>query len=217
MMLNCSFFNRAACTVAKQLLGKVIRHYYQGHWLAAQIIETESYYIDDKASHASLGFTEKRKALFMPAGSIYMYYARGMDSFNISTRGKGNAVLIKSARYFHDNLCDLNDLQIMHQLNPLPSGQLRPLSRLCSGQAILCRSLHLKVNDWDQKQFDGNRLYIDDINYRPSEIIQTTRLGIPVGRNEELPQRFIDQKFAKQCTQNPLTARKLNSYTILTS
>jgi len=217
MMLNDDFFNKDACSVARQLLGKVIRHQYLDHWLCAQITETESYYLDDRASHASLGFTEKRKALFMPAGTIYMYYARGMDSFNISTRGEGNAVLIKSARYFHDELCDRNDLKIMQQLNPLPSGKPRPQARLCSGQALLCRSLNLKVKDWDQHTFHSDKLYIDDVSYQPEEIIQTRRLGIPAGRNEELLQRYIDRKYAKYCTRNPLTARKHNHYQIIHS
>ena len=75
-IVKTSFFNRDACLVAQQLLGKIIRRKYLGHWLAARIIETEAYYIEEKASHASLGYTEKRKALFMPAGTIYMYYAR---------------------------------------------------------------------------------------------------------------------------------------------
>ena len=78
-MLKKSFFDRDACLVAQQLLGKIIRRKYHGQWLAARIIETEAYYLADKGSHASLGYTEKRKALFMPAGTIYMYYARGKD------------------------------------------------------------------------------------------------------------------------------------------
>ena len=94
-MLKTSFFNRDACLVAQQLLGKIIRRKHQGHWLAARIIETEAYYIEDKGSHASMGYTEKRGSLFMPAGTIYMYYARGKDSLNVSCKGKGNAVLIK--------------------------------------------------------------------------------------------------------------------------
>jgi len=51
-MLKASFFNRDACLVAQQLLGKIIRRKHQGHWLAARIIETEAYYIEDKGSHA---------------------------------------------------------------------------------------------------------------------------------------------------------------------
>ena len=76
--------------------GKIIYSKYNDLWLTAQILETEAYYLNDKASHASLGFTEKRKALFMPPGTIYMYFSRGSDSLNISCHGEGNAVLIKS-------------------------------------------------------------------------------------------------------------------------
>lgn len=203
MILKDDFFDRKACTVAMDLLGKVMRHNYNGHWLAAQIIETESYYMEDKASHSSLGYTEKRKALFMTPGTIYMYYARGMDSFNVSTQGEGNAVLIKSARFYTDDKCDQNALHIMQTLNPMPSGKLREQNKLCSGQALLCRSLHLKVIDWDQKSFDPLHLYIDDTGYQPAEIIQAKRLGIPQGRDEHLLQRYIDAGYIKQCSRKP--------------
>jgi DNA-3-methyladenine glycosylase len=65
--------------------------------LKAIIVETEAYYLNDKASHAYLGYTHKRQALFMPPGTVYMYYSRGGDSLNVSCKGEGNAVLIKSA------------------------------------------------------------------------------------------------------------------------
>jgi len=207
MQLNSDFFNRDACTLARNLLGKIIRHKYQGQWLSARIIETESYYLDEKGSHASLGYTEKRKALFMPAGTIYMYYARGHDSFNVSARGNGNAVLIKSAYYHQDNFSDKNSLQLMQSLNPLPSGKNRSPEKLCSGQTLLCRALNLKVSDWNQGKFNKQKFFIDDINYSPKAIIQTTRLGIPEGRDEHLLYRFIDFKYAKNCTSNPLTKR----------
>ena len=91
-----SFFDRDAQTLARDLLGKVIRHRVGKIWLSARIIETEAYYVAEKGSHASLGYTEKRKALFLDGGHIYMYYARGGDSLNFSAHGPGNAVLIKS-------------------------------------------------------------------------------------------------------------------------
>ena len=206
-MLKASFFNRDACLVAQQLLGKVIRRNYQGHWLAARIIETEAYYLAEKGSHASLGMTNKRKALFMPAGTLYMYYARGKDSLNISCKGKGNAVLIKSAYPFFDKFTDANALQIMQQLNPTVSGDIRSIEKLCKGQTLLCHSLNVKVKEWDQQQFDEKTFYIDDIKERPDKIIQTTRLGIPIGRDEHLQYRFIDNDFARFCTSNPLTKR----------
>ncbi len=207
MQLPLKFFNRKACTVARDLLGKVIRHKYRGHWLSARIIETESYYANEKGSHASLGLTEKRKALFMPAGTIYMYYAHGNDSLNTSVRGKGNAVLIKSAHFYQDDFSDPRALDIMQALNPMPSGELRKAERLCAGQTLLCKALGLKVTEWDQQQFKHQQFFIDDMGHRSPRIIQTTRLGIPAGRDEHLHNRFIDFNYVKFCTSNPLTKR----------
>ena len=206
-MLDHAFFDRDACTVARELLGCVIRRKYRGKWLAARIIETEAYYLEDRGSHASLGFTEKRKALFMPAGTIYMYYARGKDSLNVSCRGEGNAVLIKSAFPYEDQQTHPDALKIMQQLNPFVSGEPRPPGKLCKGQTLLCHCLDLKVGRWDQQQFDENSFYFDDTGPRPQQIIQTTRLGIPTGRDEHLQYRFIDYDFARYCTSNPLGKR----------
>jgi len=205
--LNPAFFNRDATLVARQLLGKVIRRRYQGHWLAARIIETEAYYIEEKGSHASLGLTPTRKALFMPAGTIYMYYARGSDSLNISCKGRGNAVLIKSAYPFSDDATDTQALAIMQQLNPAVQGQARSIDKLGRGQTLLCRALDLKVPVWDQQCFDKKQFYLDDCALTPEKIIQTTRLGIPAGRDEHLPYRFIDYDFAAYCSSNPLRRR----------
>jgi DNA-3-methyladenine glycosylase len=198
--LSYSFFNRDPQMVAQELLGKALKRFYQGIWLNAQIIETEAYYIHDKASHASLGWTEKRKALFMPAGTIYMYYARGGDSFNVSCQGDGNAVLIKSAVPYGN---DPEMIALMQKLNPQKNGNPRSIEKLCKGQTLLCKSLHLKVPEWNQQQFDAQKLRIDDTGYEPASVIQTTRLGIPKGRDEYLPYRFISGEHVNFCTQKP--------------
>ncbi len=213
-ILPTSFFAQDACALAQQLLGKIIRRKYGAYWLSARIIETEAYYLEEKGSHASLGFTGKRKALFMPPGTIYMYYARGHDSFNISSQGKGNAVLIKSAFPFEDELTHPEAIKIMQALNPLPSGLIRPEAKLCKGQTLLCRSLSLKVKDWDQQQFNSECFYLDDIKQSPEKIIETIRLGIPQGRDEHLPYRFIDHNYAAHCTSNPLTKRTPISWSL---
>jgi DNA-3-methyladenine glycosylase len=199
-----SFFDRDAQTLARELLGKVIRHRQGDLWLAARIIETEAYYLTDKGSHASLGYTEKRKALFLDGGHIYMYYARGGDSLNFSAKGPGNAVLIKSAYPFTDALSDANSLAQMQLNNPDASGKLRPPERLCNGQTLLCRAMGLKVPDWDAQHFDHARLYVEDCGLAVPRVIQTARLGIPHGRDEHLPYRFVDAQYARFCTRNPL-------------
>ncbi len=216
MILKNSFYNNDACEVARALLGKVIRRKYKNHWLAARIIETEAYYRNEKGSHSSLGKTDKRMAMFMPPGTIYMYYARGHDSLNISVKGEGNAVLLKSGLPFADKLTSNKGFRVMQQLNPQNNGQPRALTKLCAGQTLLCRALHLKVTRWDQQLFDPNEFYIDDIAYHPEKIIQTTRLGIPDGRDEHRLYRFIDHQYAQYCTSNPLTKRKQPDYSIIT-
>lgn len=208
-ILDSQFFDRDACTVAQSLLGMLIHRKYNGIWLTARIIETEAYYLKEKGSHASLGFTEKRKALFMPAGTIYMYYARGKDSLNVSCRGEGNAVLIKSAFPDMASSGQMNEMinQMQHLNSPSSGHGLRPVNKLCNGQTLLCRSLNLKVSDWDQQNFDPQCFYFADQNKQAKKIIQTTRLGIPEGRDQHLPYRFIDYDYARFCTNNPLTKR----------
>lgn len=198
-MLTNDFFDQDPQVLAQDLLGKVIRVKFQDIWLQARIVETEAYYITDKASHSSLGLTEKRRALFMPAGTIYMYYARGKDSLNVSARGEGNAVLIKAGVPYQDGEHN-SMIKIMRQLNP---PETRPLEKLCAGQTLLCRSLGLKVSDWNQKNFDARKFYIADDGYHPRKIIQTTRLGIAPHRDADLPYRFIDFDYIGSCTRKP--------------
>ncbi len=199
-----SFFNHDAQTLARNLLAKVIRHKVGEMWLSARIIETEAYYLEEKGSHASLGYTEKRKALFLDGGHIYMYYARGGDSLNFSAKGPGNAVLIKSGYPWVDAVSDRNSLTQMQLNNPDASGNMRPPERLCAGQTLLCKALGLKVPMWDAKRFDQEQLFVEDVGERAPLVIQTTRLGIPSGRDEHLMYRFVDASYARFCTRNPV-------------
>jgi len=99
-------------------------------------------------------------------------------------------------------------IPMMQKLNPPKYGNgMRPIERLCAGQTLLCRSLGITVKEWDQEHFDPNRFYIEDIGSTPTQIIQTTRLGIPVKRDDYLLYRFIDSEFSKFCTSNPHTKR----------
>jgi DNA-3-methyladenine glycosylase len=133
-----------------------------------------------------------------------MYYARGGDSLNFSAEGPGNAVLIKSAYPWVDEVSDANSLAQMQLNNPDASGALRAPGRLCAGQTLLCKALGLKVPVWDAKRFDANLLLVEDVGQTPTRIIQTTRLGIPPGRDEHLLYRFVDADYTRFCTRNPL-------------
>ena len=199
-----AFFHRDVQQLARELLGMVIRRRLGTLWLSVRIIETEAYYLEDKGSHASLGYTHKRRALFMDGGVIYMYYARGGDSLNLSAAGAGNAVLIKSGYPWLDLVSDERSLAFMQGLNPDAYGQPRERGRLCAGQTLLCRALGLKVPDWDARRFDPHEFFIEDVGQRVKRIIRTVRLGIPTGRDAHLPYRFVDPEYAAFCTRNPL-------------
>ena len=135
-----------------------------------------------------------------------MYYAHGGDSLNFSCGQEGSSVLVKSG---FPNSKDPIVLQKMRQLNPTASGTPdRPLEKLCNGQTLFCKSLGLKVKEWDGSQFCPLRLKLLQ-NESVSEIIQTTRLGISKGHscNENLEYRFIEAAYVSKCTKNPLTMR----------
>jgi len=203
-MLPDAFFDRDAQQLARELLGMVIRRRLGRLWLSARIIETEAYYRHEKGSHASLGYTHKRRALFMDGGAIYMYYARGGDSLNFSAGGPGNAVLVKSGHPWLDDLSGAASLACMQRLNPDAQGRPRPAEKLCAGQTLLCRALDLRVPDWDAGRFDPRRLFVEDVGTRPARLVRTRRLGIPPGRDEHLPYRYVDPDYAASCTLNPL-------------
>lgn len=112
--------------------------------------------------------------------------------------------LIKSAYPWIDTISDANSLARMQLNNPDASGNLRPPERLCNGQTLLCRAMGLKVPHWDARRFDPERLYVEDCGIAVPRVIQTTRLGIPHGRDEHLPYRFVDADYARHCTRNPL-------------
>lgn len=210
-MLSQDFFDKQPEELAIALLGKVIRrrvkHARLGNlWLAARVIETEAYYLSEKGSHSSLGFTQKRKAMFMQPGTIYMYYARGGDSLNFSALGRGNAVLIKSGVPYIDKTSPQSSLEVMQELNPGRT-TTRPKKKLCSGQTLLCRSLDLRVPDWNQQQLKKSAFRLEDVGPGPKTIVKCQRLGIPTGRDQHLLLRFVDKDYVDCCTSNPLTKR----------
>lgn len=205
-MIPSKFFDRPPLVVARDLIGKVLRRRHRGRWLAASIVEVEAYYQEEKGSHASLGRTPSREALFMPPGTLYLYYARGRDSLNVSCKGPGNAILVKGAMPFSDATSPAANIELMHRLNPGPSGR-RPDHRLCAGQTLLCASLQIRVPDWNGRTFDPDRFFVEDVGYRPQRLVQARRLGIPAGRDEHLPYRFVDFDRLRAATENPVTRR----------
>lgn len=201
-----TFFASPPLALAQALIGTILRRRVGEWWLAARIVEAEAYAMDERASHSSLGRTPSREPMFASPGTIYMYWSRGGPSLNISALGSGNAVLCKAGVPHLDKVSPRDALEEMYRLNPTRSGGRRPEHRLCSGQSLLARSLSLEVAEWTGRPFDPDVFFLEDVGLRPS-LLQTRRLGIPDGRDDYLPWRFVDRSLARSATRNPLTRR----------
>lgn len=100
MILTKDFYQKPTIEVAQSLLGKyLIHHTNEGHDLVGRIAETEAYILNDPASHAYRGQTQRNSPMYRSAGVAYIYFIYGKyHCFNIVTQKEGipEAVLIRS-------------------------------------------------------------------------------------------------------------------------
>jgi DNA-3-methyladenine glycosylase len=101
-----SFYARPTVEVARDLLGKVIRH----GAVSARIVETEAYLgTDDAAAHSARGPTPRTRVIFGPPGRAYVYLIYGMYyCLNIVAEPAGVAgcVLIRAVEPITDVIGD---------------------------------------------------------------------------------------------------------------
>ena len=99
--LSPQFFIRDVLEVAPDLLGKIlVRRFPDGQEMQFVISETEAYRgEEDLACHASKGFTERTKIMYLEGGHIYVYLIYGMYwmlNFVTSSENNPQAVLIRA-------------------------------------------------------------------------------------------------------------------------
>lgn len=95
-VLPRNFYDRETTVVARELLGKVLKH---GE-TAGIIVEAEAYLGgDDLASHSSRGITPRTEVIFGPPGHAYVYLIYGMyECLNVVAEAPGQAgcVLVRA-------------------------------------------------------------------------------------------------------------------------
>lgn len=93
-------FTWSAPDVARALIGCELLVDDEARERGGIIIETEAYARDDPASHSFRGQTLRNAAMFMPAGTLYMYQIYGLHyCLNIVCgNSDGQAVLIRALR-----------------------------------------------------------------------------------------------------------------------
>jgi DNA-3-methyladenine glycosylase len=166
--------------LAKILLGKILVCSHNEVVTAGIITETEAYLHDDPACHAHLNKkTPRNEAMFMKAGTGYVYFIYGMYyCFNVvsNIEGIGEAVLIRS-------LLPIQGVEIMQQRR-----NMQNVKQLCNGPGKLCQALGIDASMNTISLLDDILYIIDYKQFNDNEIISTSRIGISKGK--ELPYRF---------------------------
>ena len=181
-----AFFDRSPEVVARELLGKVLRHKYKEVWLGGRIVEVEAYLgFDDPASHAFIGETERNRVLFGPPGVAYVYLVYGLYyCLNVSCQpvGEPGGVLFRAIE-------PLEGVKTMARLRGVP--ETSGATRIGGGPGRLCQALGIALephNGMDMTR-RGATLHIVDDGYHVSRIDVTRRVGIQ--KAADLPLRFL--------------------------
>lgn len=140
------------------------------------IIETEAYTSTDEASHSFRGPSDRNRAMYMPAGTLYVYKIYGLHLCLNSVCGKsdGQAVLIRA-------LEPTLGIQAMQSRR-----KVLDAAKLCNGPANLVVALGIS-KAMDQRPMLGAGIEISPPKNQPL-IAAGSRLGIR--RATELPWRF---------------------------
>jgi DNA-3-methyladenine glycosylase len=176
--LGREFYARSVHDVARDLIGCVVRH---GE-TAGRIVETESYHMEEPASHAYVGVTPRSRTLFGPPGRAYVYFSYGVHSLLNAVaeeEGIGAAVLIRA-------LEPVDGVDVMRERRGLDR-----LEDLCSGPGKLTQALDVGLSLNGTSLIDGPiGILARDRDEPAPRIVVGERIGIT--KAADLPWRFCD-------------------------
>lgn len=171
--MDLTFLSRTAQEVAPQLLGCTLVRQIEGVEYRGPIVETEAYGPGDPACHGYTRKTDRNAAIFGKPGSVYVYLIYGMyHCLNIVT--------------------DREDVSSAVLLRALALDRIPPwldtnekASRIASGPGKLCRALKIDLSLNGTFLQPRSQLWLeprsDDLVLKPSDIVQTTRIGLTKG------------------------------------
>ncbi|MDC7223452.1 MAG: DNA-3-methyladenine glycosylase [Spirochaetales bacterium] len=179
-LLADSFYQVDADTLAKALLGKVLKRTFpNGLTASGRICETEAYSQDDPASHTFNGPTERNRAMFGLGGRAYVYISYGIHcclNCVAGPEGDGSGVLIRGLFPLTGR-----ELMIMNRgCETWPEDRLKRSLLNGPGKIGQAMALDLSLNG---HPFSEPPLQIlDDGTYvSEEELGQTPRIGITKG------------------------------------
>lgn len=186
--LSSEFYRQKnVCTVARQLIGKILVTCFDDIITAGRIVETEAYNgVVDKASHAYGGrFTNRTETMYQSGGLAYVYLCYGIHHlFNVVTNEAGtpHAVLIRGIE-------PILGIDTMLQR----CRKTRFDTSIGRGPGNVSKALGLQVKH-NATELLGDHIFIAEDSFRiaRSQIISTPRIGVDYAAEDALlPYRFI--------------------------
>lgn len=209
MILPREFYARPTLDVARDLLGKVLRHRTPDGVTAGRIVEVEAYIgEDDPACHAAPGRTRRNAPLYGPPGVAYVYLNYGLHHLvNAVTEPAGcpAAVLIRA-------LEPLEGLPLMRRRRSRVKwrlGKAAPADHeLCRGPGNLTTALGITLAQ-NSRALTRGPLVVADCGGPVREIVWGPRIGIRVATDR--PWRAIVAGSRAVSAQRAVTAREVCS------
>ncbi|MGA2470050.1 MAG: DNA-3-methyladenine glycosylase [Solirubrobacteraceae bacterium] len=174
--MNGDFYARDVQTVARELIGAVVRH----GGCAGIIVETEAYHQSEPACHAYVGRTPRTQTLFAVPGCAYVYRSYGVHALLNAVaepEGVGAAALIRA-------LEPLEGIALMQARRGVAG-----LEDLCSGPGKLTQALGIGLEHNATSLLDGPvRIERCALGSPADQVVVSVRVGI--SKAVELPWRY---------------------------
>jgi DNA-3-methyladenine glycosylase len=173
--LSRAFFDRAASTVAPQLLNKILA---AADGRSGRIVEVEAYVgAIDPAAHTYRGKTPRNAIMFGPSGHMYVYFTYGMHwccNCVCGPEGDGSGVLIRA-------------LEPLHGLAQMRASRPRIVGDrdLCRGPARLTQAMGISgaQNGIDLVSARDGFTIVGDGMAPPKNLVGGPRIGISLGKD----------------------------------
>jgi DNA-3-methyladenine glycosylase len=143
--LREEFFNKKCLDLSKHLLNKyLVRKLDDSKYLIGKIVEVEAYLGgSDRASHTyNNKQTDRLKAMYMPAGTAYVYNIYGIYCcLNVSSQEPGAGVLIRALEPVHG----FDQMRLLRNLD-----ETKNAKHLANGPSKLCIAMNITKNLFNQ-------------------------------------------------------------------
>jgi DNA-3-methyladenine glycosylase len=175
-------------SVAKDLIGCLFVHEDPKGRIGVRLVETEAYRGRiDPGSHGYRGVTPRTEVMYGPPGYLYVYFTYGMHwcaNVVCGRDGECEAVLLRAGE-------PVVGEELMFRNRPGITNE----RLLASGPARLAQALGIDKRHNGASLLRGGEFFCaeDDetLTCRAGPISQTPRIGLAMGRGDDIPWRFV--------------------------